>query len=142
MSAKTPPNSGMTVSVAFAAHTKQDLFSVVPGVSFDTALEEVSILLDIAKSVGEQAAMDAKGNNLMFASVQMVSMAKAVVDSISFDGQRDDDCSSREQAALLRLHRLFSEGVLIISPQAVKPAVNDARQLISWVAEQAGEVSA
>lgn len=138
---KTPTASGTTVPVAFSANTKNDLFSVVPGVSFDAALEEVSILLDIAKSVGERAAMDANGNNLMFASVHMIGMAKAVVDSISFDEQLDSDRSSRDEAIQQRLYRLCDEGVLVISPQAGKPAADDARQFLRWVAECAGGVS-
>ena len=83
----------------------------------------------------ERAAMDANGNNLMFASVHMIGMAKAVVDSISFD---DSDGSSRDDAVLQRLHRLCDEGVLVVSPQAGKPAADDARQFLRWVAERAG----
>lgn len=136
---KIPIASGTTASVAFSAYTKNDLFSVVPGVSFGAALEEISLLLDIAKRVGERSAMDADGDSLMFASVHMIGMAKAVVDSISFD---DSDGNSRDEAVLQRLHRLCDEGVLVVSPQAGKPAADDARQFLRWVAECAGGVSA
>lgn len=50
--------------------------------------------------------------------------------------------NSRYEALLQRLHGLCDEGVLVLSSKAGKLATDDARQFISWVAEQVSGVPA
>ena len=139
MSNKT---QGATVHHPFSAHTKDILFSVAPGVPFGAALDNISCYLDMARSLANDAAMDDDGNNLMFAVEQMVLMAKAVVDSLSLGCDRYGERGSRYEALLQRLHGLCDEGVLVLSSKAGIPASDDAKQFISWVAEQVSGVPA
>ena len=50
--------------------------------------------------------------------------------------------NTRYEALLQRLHSLCDEGALVVSSHAGKPAADDARQFISWVAEQVSGVPA
>ena len=127
---------GTTVHYPFSAMSSDGLFSVSPGVPFEDALDDASGFLDVAKTLAKDAAMVEGGNNLMFAAAQMISMAKAVVDSVSFGCARYGERESHYEALLQRLHGLCDDGVLVLSSKAGKPAADDAKQFISWVAEQ------
>ena len=127
------------------------LFAVNGGVSAVTALEEAACFLSTATESIRDMAMDLAecggDDHRAWAALYLCEISYAVVEaSIGAINHEDRNPAvavdnSRYEALLQRLHGLFDERALVLSPKAGKPAADDARQLISWVAEQAGEVS-
>ena len=128
---------GTTVSVAFFScnSDQTNLFSVQPGIPALNALQMASTFLDVARDSAYRADASCKDNSGS-AAAYMVTMAKAVVDSVingvEFNG-RDD---RRFRDLLERLHLFFYENVLIVNEHATKKEAADANGFLSWVEQQ------
>ena len=119
------------------------LFSVQSGVPVDDALETASAFLDAALGAARKAA-DSSDFNSANAADYLITMAKAVIDSIDrgaidgatvgASGKTADDSLSRN--VFERLHALHENGVLIINPAAVKHESDDASSFLEWVGQQ------
>ena len=120
-----------------------NLFSVQAGVPVVDALETASAFLGVALDAVRKAA-DSSDFNSANAADYLITMAKAVIDSIErgaigratvgVSGKTADDSLSRN--VFERLHALHENGALIINPAAVKHESDDARSFLDWVGVQ------
>ena len=127
------------------------LFAVNEGVAASDALEEAACFLSTATESLREMAMELSENggddHRAWAALYLCEISSAVVlASISAVNNEDRSTvavdNSRYEALLQRLHGLCDEGVLVLSSKAGKPASDDARQFINWVANQVSGVTA
>ena len=122
------------------------LFAVNGGVGAADALEEAACFLSTAtesvRDLAAELAESGEQDHRAWAALYLCEISYAVVNA-SISAINKDERSpvvavdnSRYEALLQRLHGLCDEGVLVLSSKAGKPATDDARQFISWVAEQ------
>ncbi|WP_029531972.1 DUF3077 domain-containing protein [Pseudomonas asplenii] len=71
------------VTFAMCGSQGRELFRVNPGVPIQEALEHVSLLLHCAKTLSQEAAMDADGSRYAWASHYLSEMGKAVIDDLT-----------------------------------------------------------
>ena len=109
--------------------SQKTLFSVLPGVPADGALEAASCFLDVARD----CAYSGEGN-FSNAAAYLIEMAKAIVDSLvrGTDAQPDDAAHVFE-----RLAELHEKGVLIINPAISVSEREDAKGFLQWASQQA-----
>ena len=142
----------LTRFTTFACNRNDYLFAVNGGMGAATALEEAACFLSTATESIRDMAMDLAecggDDHRAWAALYLCEISCAVVEA-SIGAIKHEDRSpavavdnSRYEALLQRLHGLFDERALVLSPKAEKPAVDDARQFISWVTEQVSGVSA
>ena len=128
---QTDTQHGATDATDFFTYSssQKKLFSVLPGVPADGALEAASCFLDVARD----CAYSGEGN-FSNAAAYLIEMAKAVVDSLvrGTDAQPDDAAHVFE-----RLTELHEKGVLIINPAISVSEREDAKGFLQWASQQA-----
>ena len=128
---QTNNQPGATDATGFYEYSSSQakLFSVLPGVPADGALEAASCFLDVARD----CAYSGEGN-FSNAAAYLIEMAKAVVDSLvsGTDAQPDDAAHVFE-----RLTELHEKGVLIINPAISVSEREDAKGFLQWASQQA-----
>lgn len=111
--------------------SQKPLFSVIPGVPANGALEAASCFLAAARDcayLGEE--------NTSSAAAYLIEMAKAVVDSLVC--VTDSKPNGAETALVFeRLTALHESGTIIINPQAVKLQSDDAKDFLNWAGQMA-----
>ena len=128
---RTNTQHGATDATGFYEYSssQKPLFSVMPGVPANGALEAASCFLAAARDCaysGEQG--------ITSAAAYLIEMAKAVVDSLVCvnDAQPDDAANVFE-----RLTELHEKGVLIINPAIGAIEREDAKGFLQWASQQA-----
>ena len=128
---QTNNQPGATDATGFYEYSSSQakLFSVLPGVPADGALEAASNFLDVARDCVYQCE-----GNFSNAAAYLIEMAKAVVDSLvrGTDAQPDDAAHVFE-----RLTELHEKGVLIINPAIGAIEREDAKGFLQWASQQA-----
>ena len=131
MQTNNPP--GATDATGFYEYSSSQakLFSVLPGVPADGALEAASNFLDVARDCAYQG--DA---NLSNAAAYLIEMAKAVVDSLvsGIDSMPND---AETAHVFERLTEFREKGVITIRPDAYIAERDEAERFLDWAAEQA-----
>ncbi len=128
---------GTTVPVSFFScnSDQTNLFSVQPGVPVLNALQMASTFLSVAHGSACQAdesCADNSGN----AAAYLVTMAKAVIDSIIKGVEFPCSDDRRMQDVLLRLMLLVNDGALIINQEAEPLLRDDATHFLIWAEQQ------
>ena len=128
---------GTTVPVSFFScnSDQTNLFSVQAGVPVLNALQMASTFLDVARDSAYQAGVSCDDNSAN-AAAHLVTMAKAVIDSVIESIEFKCDGDRRFSDLLERVHQFCKEGVLVIDPKAGTPAAVDAGHFLSWVEQQ------
>ena len=127
---------GTTVPMFFFScnSDQTNLFGVQPGVSVLNALQMVSSFLSVARDSAYQAG-DAGSGSCGYAAGHLITMAKAVVDSVVEGIEFPCGDNRPMQDVLRRMFCLVDERILVINPHAEQFAKEDAEQFILW-AEQ------
>lgn len=130
---QTNTQRGTTDATGFFEYSssRANLFSVLPGVPADSALEAASNFLDVARDCAYQC-----DGNFANATGYLIEMAKAVVDSLvrSPAARLNDAETSFVFEHLTALHK---KGVLIINPAIGAIEREDAKGFLQWASQQA-----
>ena len=130
---RTNTQPGTTDATGFYKYSssQKNLFSVLPGVPANGALEAASCFLDVARD----CAYSGEGN-FSNAAAYLIEMAKAIVDSLV--RVTDSKPNDAETAFVFeRLTALHKSGTIIINPQAVKLQSDDAKDFLNWAGQMA-----
>ena len=130
---QTNNQPGATDATGFYEYSSSQakLFSVLPGVPADGALEAASNFLDVARDCAYQC-----DGNFANATGYLIEMAKAVVDSlVRSPAARLNDAET--SFVFEHLNALHKKGVLIISPDTSVIDREDAKGFLQWASQQA-----
>lgn len=111
--------------------SQKNLFSVVPGVPANGALEAASCFLAAARDCAHSGE-----ENISSAAAYLIEMAKAVVDSlVCVTDSKPNDAETT--FVFKHLTDLHEKGVLIINPAISAIEREDAKGFLQWAGQQA-----